>query len=137
MPWTAPDAGFSYKGVEDDGTCQPDETSPDDNGQTTIYFPPHPRVEARYELPSGAAFSGAGWARNEPAPALPTDALGNVLTWPAMQQPVNPGDWITGQPATGYDFLLDPGQRYANELASGSGCRFANYYYALTLGNGR
>ena len=119
--------------VEDDGTCKGDSYTVDGSGNTTwtLYYPPHPRVEARCASPDGTGGTGAGPTRSESAPAFTADALGNTASWPAMVQPPNPGTINET-----YAVALEPGTRYANELASGSGCRWAAYYYALTLGGG-
>ncbi len=128
--------------LEDDGTSQPDrlDSSSDESGNTTnvwtLYFQPHSRVEALFAVPDGSGGNGTGMTRTEPAPALPVDSLGQAVVWPVMQQPASPGDWTTRDAATGYELVLDPGQRYANELAAGSTARFARWYLALTLGGG-
>jgi hypothetical protein len=128
--------------LEDDGTSQPDrlDSSSDESGNTTnvwtLYFQPHSRVEALFAVPDGSGGNGTGMTRTEPAPALPVDSLGQAVVWPVMQQPASPGDWNTRDVVTGYELVLDPGQRYANELAAGSTARFARWYLALTLGGG-
>lgn len=120
-----------YTVVEDDGTCHADSATGTGPAIHTIYFPPHPRVEARCASPDGTGGSGAGMARNEAAPAFTTDALGNTPAWPAMSQPVSPGTICKS-----YNVTLEPWMRYAGELVSGIGCRFAAWYYALLNGLG-
>jgi len=116
-------ANYNFTAFEDTGFCQQDVSVPNLSGgdDWTIWYPPHPQVEARCDSPSGS-------------PAFTTDSLGHTIDWSPMTQPSNPGVINFSFTLPVEDFTL-----YANEIYtihSGSNCRFLPWYYAKSLGGG-